>query len=257
MLSCAATVLAAALAAGGAGPTAPRPLAVAAAANLRPALEEVAAAFRAHRPGADVRATYGASALLLTQIANGAPFDLFLSADADYPAQLVARGLADGAAFTYAVGELVVWVPSGSPLELDRRGLAALADPRAQRIALPNPETAPYGRAAREALSRAGLWASLQPRLVLGQSVAQAASFAHSGNAQAAFLPRSLAASPPLAGEGRAWPVPASSHAPILQAGAVLKGARDPELARALAAFLASDEARAILAKHGYALPAR
>ncbi|GEJ56458.1 molybdate ABC transporter substrate-binding protein [Anaeromyxobacter diazotrophicus] len=231
-------------------------LAVAAAANLRPALEELAAAFQARHPGGAVRATYGGSGLLVTQIASGAPFDLFLSADAAYPAELAARGLAD-APFTYAVGELVVWVPAGAPIELERRGLAALSDPRVERIALPNPETAPYGRAAREALAAAGLWDGLRPRLVLGQSVAQAASFAASGNAQAAFLPRSLAGAPPLAQAGRSWPVPASSHAPILQAGAVLKAARDPAQARAFAAFLLSDEGRAVLARHGYRAPPR
>lgn len=239
------------------GPGAPGPVTVAAAANLRPALEELAAAFQARHPGGAVRATYGGSGLLVAQIASGAPFDLFLSADAAYPAELAARGLADGAPFTYALGELVVWVPAGAPVELERRGLAALSDARVQRIALPNPETAPYGRAAREALAAAGLWDGLRPRLVLGQSVAQAASFAASGNAQAAFLPRSLAGAPPLVQAGRSWPVPEASHAPILQAGAVLKGAGEPARARAFAAFLLSDEGRAILARHGYRPPPR
>ena len=250
-LSPAAALLLAALAAA----DAPRPLAVAAAANLKPALEELAAAFRQQHPEADVRATYGASGLLFTQIANGAPFDVFLSADAEYPAQAVARGLAAGDAFTYALGELVVWVPAGSRLDLARRGLSALSDPGVERIALPNPETAPYGRAAREALVREGLWEIARPRLVIGQSVSQAASFAASGNAQAAFLPRSLAAAAPLSTTGRFWTVPEASHAPIVQAGVVLTSARQPELARAFAAFLASDGARAILARHGYRPP--
>jgi molybdate transport system substrate-binding protein len=252
----AATLLAVALAAG-TGTAAPRSLAIAAAANLKPALDELAAAFAKQRPGAEVRASYGASGLLFTQIASGAPFDLFLSADAEYPAQAVARGLAAGAAFTYALGELVVWVPAGSPLELERRGLAALSDAGVERIALPNPETAPYGRAAREALTRAGLWERVKARVVVGQSVAQAASFASSGNAQAAFLPRSLAAAPPLSGSGRFWTVPGETHAPIVQSGVVLASAREPELARAFGAFLASDEARAILARHGYRAPPR
>jgi molybdate transport system substrate-binding protein len=170
---------------------------------------------------------------------------------------VVEAGLADGAAFTFAYGTLVVWAPNGAPLDLERRGLAALADPGVRRIALANPELAPYGRAARQALERAGLWATLRGRVVLGQSVAQAAQFAQSGNVEAAFLPLSLARAPPLATEGRAWPVPAASHDPIVEAGVVLRAARDPALARALAAFLGSDEARAVLERHGYGVPAR
>lgn len=257
MLATAAPLLLAALVAAAGADGAPRSLAVAAAANLRPALEELSAAYEARHPGARVRATYGASGLLVAQIANGAPFDLFLSADAAYPAALVRRGLARGAPFTYALGELVVWVPRRSAVDLEHRGLAALADPGAGRVALPNPETAPYGRAAREALVRAGIWDALAPRLVLGESVAQAASFAASGNAGAAFLPRSLAAAPPLASEGRAWPVPAADHGPIAQAGAVLAAARAPALARAFADFLLSGEGQAILARHGYRPPPR
>jgi molybdate transport system substrate-binding protein len=151
----------------------------------------------------------------------------------------------------------VVWVPKDSKLDLEGKGLAALADPSVQRIAIANPEVAPYGRAARAALEKAGLQESLKGRIVMGQGVNQAAQFAQSGNAQAAFLPLSLARVPPLSIEGRAWPVPASSYTRIEQAGVVLRGTKQVELARDLVAFLLGDEGRRVLASFGYDLPGK
>jgi molybdate transport system substrate-binding protein len=235
----------------------PRSLSVAVAANLKPAFEEIAARFQAANPGVEIRATYGASGIFFAQIANGAPFDLFLSADAEFPARVAAQGLAEGKAFTYAIGKLVVWVPKDSRIDLEGRGLQALADPSIRRIAIANAEVAPYGRAARQALERAGLLPALQSRIVTGQSVAQAAQFAESGSAQAAFLPNSLTLVPPLSAAGRTWAVPAGSHEPIEQAGVVLRGARQPALAREFAAFLVGAGARDVLARHGYDLPPR
>jgi molybdate transport system substrate-binding protein len=235
----------------------PRSLSVAAAANLKPAMEEIAARFQASHPGVEVKATFGASGTFLAQIANGAPFDLFLSADAEFPAKAVEQGLTDGKPFTYAIGKLAVWVPRDSTLDLTGKGLAALADPSVRKIAIGNPELAPYGRAAWAALEVAGLYDRLKDRLVLGQNVNQAAQFAQSGNAQAAFLPLSLVLAPPLSVEGRHWLVPAGSYPAIEQAGVVLKGARQPALAREFAAFLAGDAAREVLARLGYAVPAR
>jgi molybdate transport system substrate-binding protein len=234
-----------------------RSLAVAVAANMKPAFEEIAARFQAANPGVEVRATYGASGVFFAQIANGAPFDLFLSADAGFPARVVAEGLAEGKAFTYAIGRLVVWVPNDSKVDLAGKGLRALLDPSVQKIAIANPEVAPYGRAARQALERAGLEAALAGRIVTGQSVAQAAQFVEGGSAQAGFLPLSLALAPPLSVTGRTWPVPSTTHDPIEQAGVVLRGARQPALARELAAFLVGDAARGVLARHGYDLPPR
>jgi molybdate transport system substrate-binding protein len=231
---------------------------VAVAANMKPAFEEIAARFRTHRPGVEVKASFGASGNFFAQIANGAPFDLFLSADASYPAKLAQKGLSDGEPFTYAYGKLVVWVPSDSKLDLEGKGLAALADPAVQKIAIANPEIAPYGRAAREALEKAGLYDELRDRIVMGQSVAQTAQFVQSGNAQAGLLPLSLAKTPSLATRGRTWSVPASSYQRIEQAGVIIKGARAAALARALAAFVTtSPEARDVLERYGYALPAK
>jgi molybdate transport system substrate-binding protein len=234
-----------------------RSLAVAVAANLKPAFEEIATRFQQRHPGVEVRATFGASGTFFAQISNGAPFDLFLSADVEYPAKVVERGLSDGEAFTYAYGKLVVWVPKGSKLDLDGEGLAALSDPAVQRIAIANPEIAPYGRAARAALERAGLYEGLKDRIVMGQNVSQTAQFVQSGNAQAGFIPLSLAKAPPLSEEGRAWPVPPASHDRIDQAGVVIKGAKEAALARALAAFVTGEGARDVLERYGYDVPAR
>ncbi len=234
-----------------------RTLTVAAAANLKPALDEIAAAFHAGHPGADVRVTYGASGTFFAQIRSGAPFDVFLSADAEYPAALVENGLADGKAFTYAFGRLAVWTPGAPSLDLAGRGLAALVDPAVRKIAMANPAVAPYGRAGRAALEKAGVYDAVKDRLVLGQSVGQAAQFAQVGAAQAAILPASLATTPPLSAEGRAWLVPVGLHPPVEQAGVVVRGTRQAALAREFVAFLSGDEARAVFLRLGYALPAR
>ncbi|OFX22687.1 MAG: molybdate ABC transporter substrate-binding protein [Anaeromyxobacter sp. RBG_16_69_14] len=234
---------------------APRAVSVAVAANLKPAFEEIAAEWKAKNHGVEVRATYGSSGNFFSQIANGAPFDLFLAADAEFPARVVEKGLAEGKAFTYAYGKLVVWVPKGSPLDFDRRGLAAVTDPTVKRIAIASPQLAPYGRAAQAALQAAGVYDAVKDRIVLGQTVSQAAQFVESGNAQIGFLPQSLASVPPLSDEGRSWLVPPSIYPRIEQAGVVLKGAKSATLARALAAFITGAAGRAALEKHGYALP--
>jgi molybdate transport system substrate-binding protein len=233
----------------------PRSVSVAVAANMKPAFEEIAALFQARNPGVEVKSTYGASGTFLAQIANGAPFDVFLSADAEYPARMVEQGLAEGSAFPYAYGKLVVWVPSGSRLDLDGKGLAGLLDPSVQKIAVANPDVAPYGRAARAALEKAGVLEALKGRIVMGQNVNQAAQFAQSGNAQAAFLPLSLAKAPPLSVEGRFWVVPPASYPRVEQAGVVVRGTRQPALARELAAFMVDDAARRVLLRYGYDLP--
>lgn len=232
-----------------------RSLSIAAAANLKVALEQVIAAFQQKNPGTEVRASYGASGTFYAQIQNGAPFDLFLAADAQFPAKLAAEKLTSGGAASYANGKLVLWVPSASKLDVSKRGLKALLDPQVAHVAIGNPAVAPYGVAAEQALAAAGLRDALKDKLVLGQNIGQAAQFAQTGNAQAALLPLSLAMAPPLSTEGRYALVPPSSYSPIEQAGAVLKNARDASLAKAFFAFLLGPDGRAILEKHGYGLP--
>jgi molybdate transport system substrate-binding protein len=246
------------LSAAGARAQAPRrPLAVAAAANLRLAAEDLKKAFEAEHPDVEVALTFGASGAFFAQIQGGAPFDLFLSADREYPRRLVAAGLASAAdERLYALGKLVAWLPAGSRLDLERAGLAALRDPAVRRISIANPTLAPFGAATVKALEAAGVYADVKEKLVLGTSVAQAAQFATTGAADVAFLPRSLTLANELAG-GKVVPVAESLYPPIEQSGVVLASSREPALARAFLAFLGGARGRAILARDGYGLPPR
>lgn len=232
-----------------------RPLVVAAAANLKTAAEGLKQAFEAEHPGVDVALTFGASGTFFAQIQNGAPFHVFLSADREYPAKVIAAGL--GAAAderVYAFGKLVAWLPPGSKVDLEKRGLAALADAGVRKIAIANPAVAPFGRAAERALQAAGIHDAVREKLVLGTSVAQTAQFATTGAADVAFLPWSLTFGKELAG-GKVVPVPEALYPMIAQSGIVLGTARDPALARAFLAFLTSEQGRAILSRYGYGLP--
>ncbi len=251
-----AIALAAALGGGAAAserPAARRTLAVAAAASVKPAMDELARAFEAAQLGAEVAVTAGASGAFFAQLGNGAPFDLFFSADREYPRKLVEAGLADEDV-VYAVGTLVVWTPERSAIDLSRGGLGALADPAVKKIAIANPAVAPYGRAAMAALEAAGILSAVKDRLVLGQSVSQAAQFAQTGAADAALIPRALTGSPALA-RGRSWPVPPGLHPPQEHSAVVLKRAHDPALARAFLAFVTGPAGRDILVRAGYGVP--
>lgn len=230
-------------------------IAVAVAANLKEAAEALRQAFESERPGVEVALTFGASGTFFSQLQNGAPYDLFLSADRDYPARLIAAGLAAaGDERVYAFGKLVAWLPPGSPLDLERRGLAALADPGVKRIAMANPAVAPFGRATEAAFKAAGVQDAVRQKLVLGTSVAQVAQFATTGAADVAFLPRSLTFAKALEG-GRVIAVPEALYPRIEQSGVVLSAARAPALARAFLASLTAEKGRAILARYGYGLP--
>lgn len=235
--------------AGGVGP------AVAAASDLKFALDEVAALFR-QRTGQAVRITYGSSGNFFRQISQGAPFELFLSADEQLVERLAQAGLTQDAGALYAVGRIALFVPAGSPVRADAELSdlrEALADGRLRRLAIANPEHAPYGRAAREALVHAGLWEAAQPKLVLGENVSQAAQFAASGSAQAGIVALSLARAPAFASVGSHALVPATWHRPLRQRMVLLRGATPA--AQALYAFLGEPPARAILERYGFALP--
>jgi molybdate transport system substrate-binding protein len=232
-----------------------RPLTVAAAANLKTAAEELEKAFEGDHPDVDVQLTFGASGMFFAQIQNGAPFDVFLSADREYPAKVIEAKL--GAAAderVYAFGKLVAWAPPGSTLELEKKGLAGLTDPGVKRIAIANPAVAPFGRATEAAFKAAGVHDAVKEKLVLGTSVAQTAQFATTGAADVAFLPYSLTFAKELAG-GKVYFVPEKLYPRIEQSGIVLSGAKEPTLARAFLAFLTGERGRAVLARYGYGLP--
>jgi molybdate transport system substrate-binding protein len=230
-----------------------RALSIAAAASLKAAVEDLRKAFQEEHPRADVALTLGASGTFFSQIQNGAPFDLYLSADREYPARLVAEGLATDER-VYAFGKLVAWLPPGSTLDLDRRGLSALADRSVRHIALANPAVAPFGRATVQALRVAGVYDAVKEKLVFGTSAGQAAQFATTGAADVAFLPLSLTQDPSLSA-GRAFPVPEALYPRIEQSGVVLASSSDPALARAFLALVTGERGRLILSRYGYGLP--
>lgn len=227
------------------------PLSVAAASDLVFCLEELNAVFREAHPGVALKSSTGASGSLFAQIQNGAPFDVFLSADVRYPRELIKAGLAEEKSLMiYAIGHLVVWTNTAG-VDVSR-GLKALTAPSVQKIAIANPEHAPYGRAAKAALEQAALWDQVKDRLVFGENIAQTAQFIETGNADAGIVALSLVMSPRLAKTGRWTPVPAEMS-PRLEQAAVMttRGRSNPAAARYLA-FLASREARAVFDRYGF-----
>jgi molybdate transport system substrate-binding protein len=242
--------------AGRASPAAPEGIRVAAASDLQFAFDELIEDFEAANPGRSVVPTYGSSGTFFSQISNGAPFDVYFSADVDYPRRLEAAGLVEpGGTRSYAIGRLALWVPDGSTIDVAGLGMAALLDPRARRIAIANPEHAPYGRAAVAAMESAGVHAAVRDGLVLGENVSQAAQFVESGAADIGIVALSLVRSPTLAGVGTFAEVPADLHPPIEQGAAVLARTRDPAAAGAFLAHVLSPGARPVLDRYGFTVP--
>jgi molybdate transport system substrate-binding protein len=231
------------------------PPAIAVAASMSDAGSEIAAMF-ARETGHKVRLSVGASGNFVRQIVQGAPFELLLAADEDSIAMLAAKGLTRGPGAVYALGRIALFVPLNSPVSLDPelKGLAdALQRGQVRRLAIANPEHAPYGRAARDALRRAGLWEMLEGRLALGENVAQAAQFAQTGAAEAGLIAYSSALAPALLTRGRSVLVREDWYAPIRQRMALL--ARAGPVAAAFYAYLLGPSARAAIERHGFALP--
>ncbi len=229
---------------------------VAAASDLKFALDEIAHAFSADT-GHKLRLTYGSSGLMATQIRNGAPFQLYLSADEGYVLQLHADGFTRDRGVLYAAGRIALVVPRNSPVPLagDLGGLGeALRAGQVRRFAIANPEHAPYGARAREALEHAGLWELALPRLVYGENVSQAAQFATGGSAEGGIIALSLTLSPELAKVAEYVVIPASYHAPLLQRMVLLKSAG--ATAEAFYAYLQEAPARAVMQRYGFTLPA-
>lgn len=228
---------------------------VAAASDLQYALVEVARAFTL-ATASPVKLSFGSSGNFARQIMQGAPYELLFSADEDYVRVLQQRGLTEGAGALYAIGRLALFAPKGSTVKADadmRDLAAAAADGRLRRFAIANPEHAPYGRAARAALMRKGLWEKLQARLVLGENVSQTAQFAVSGSVDAALIAYSLAVSEAMKRAGSFALVPHEWHAPLAQRMVLLRGAGGT--ARRFYAFVQSAPARAVFERYGFSLP--
>lgn len=232
-----------------------RTLNVAAAADLSAALQEVAANYE-KRAGVEVKLSFGASGALTQQIQNGGPFDLFFSADTDYPKQLIAAGQADGTTlYRYAVGRLVLWAPKDSLLDVEHKGIDVLLDHSVTKIAIANPQHAPYGRAAVAVLKHYGLYEKVSDRLVLGENVGQAAQFAESGNAQVGFVALAHAVAPAMQGKGKYWIVPADAYPPLDQAVVIISRSAHREEAAAFLEYVKTSEAVAVLRRYGFSLP--
>lgn len=225
---------------------------VAAAADLKFAMDEIVAAFETRHPGGEVEVIYGSSGKFHTQIRQGAPFDLFFSADIGYPRELAKEGFAASEVVPYAVGRIVLW---SSGMDATKLTLADLADPAITRIAIANPKHAPYGKRAEEALRASRLWEKVGPKLVFGENIAHAAQFVQTGNAQVGILALSLALSPELAKKGGYFLIPDTLHQPLEQGYALTKPGAGKPLARKFADFMGSKPARAVMIRYGFVLP--
>ena len=219
---------------------------VAVAANFNEPATEIAKLF-AEKTGHSAKLSFGASGQFLAQITQGAPFEVFLSADAARPARAVEEGLAvAGTEFTYALGTLVLWSREPGlvtgPETLEEAGFA--------KISIADPKTAPYGAAAVETMEKLGVYAALAPKLVQGQSIAQAFQFVDTGNAELGFV----ALSQVVKEGGSRWVVPADLHAPIRQDAVLLRTGADSAAAKAFLDFLRGPEARKVIESYGYAL---
>jgi molybdate transport system substrate-binding protein len=232
----------------------PASVAIAAASDLVFCLPALHAEFAKSEPRIAVRLTTGSSGNFFAQITNGAPYDVFLSADLSYPRALIAAGAADEASLTlYGIGRLVLWT-THPDLDPTAGPAAFVRSPLVRRLALANPAHAPYGRAARETLEKLGVWVEVQPKLVLGDNIAQAAQFVETGHADAGIIALALVLGAPRRA-GRWAEIPTALHAPLEQ-GAVLttRGAANPAAARYLA-FLRTPAARAVFERYGFRLP--
>ena len=222
---------------------------VAVAANFTAPMNAIAAEF-AKDTGHQAKLAFGGSGKLYAQIRNGAPFQVFLSADEEKPAKLEQEGLAvAGSRFTYAIGSLVLW--SANPDYVDARG-DVLKHGKFNKLAIANPRLAPYGKAAIEALTGMGLLDTLTPRLVQGENIAQTYQFVGTGNAELGFVALSQIMKNGIISNGSAWIVPAKLHTPIRQDAVILSSAKDDPAAKALMQYLKGDKARAIIKSYGY-----
>lgn len=230
------------------------PLTIAAASDLTYVIDELGAAFRKEAPTAELKVSLGASGNFFAQIKNGAPFQVFMAADLRYPGQLAQEGAADGSTLvTYAVGRIALWTMDPR-LDL-KQGLRVLNDERVARVAIANPDVAPYGRAAKAALEHHGYWDAVKGKLVIGENIAQTAQFVQTGNAQLGIVSYATVLAPRLKGVGSHYLIPDKGLAPIEQGAIVTTRGKASPLAAQFVRFLRSPAAREILLRHGFGLP--
>jgi molybdate transport system substrate-binding protein len=232
-------------------------LRIAAASDLSAAFNEIAAGFE-KQSGTQVRMSYGSSGNFYAQIVNGAPFDLFFSADVDYPAKLEVAGLADpGSLYKYGEGRIVLWVPKTSAIDISELGMNALFHPSVRKIAIANPSHAPYGRAAMAALEHFGFADRVRDKLVFGENISQATQFIETGNSEIGFTALSLALSPALKEKGKFWLVPPDSYPTLEQAAVVLKSSKNKATANAFLSYLKSPAGMEIMRRFGFGVVSR
>lgn len=233
-----------------------RQVSVAAAADLKFAFDELIDEFEQQHPDIKVEVTYGSSGNFFAQLSSQAPFDIYFSADMAYPRGLVEKGLADPQSeFLYAVGQIVVWVPSASSIDVERLGIKAVLDPAARKVAIANPQHAPYGRAAQATLTSLGVYDEVEDRLVFGENIAQAAQFVESGAADVGVIALSLALAPALREKGRYWTVPLDTYPTMEQGSVILNWAKDRDATEHFRSFVAGPPGREILRRYGFILP--
>jgi molybdate transport system substrate-binding protein len=227
---------------------------IAAASDLTFALRDIAGRFE-KESGQSVRMSFGSSGNFYSQIVNGAPFDLFFSADLEYPKRLEASGLAEpGSFYRYATGRLVLWLRADSKIDVNS-GLGVLLDPSIHKIAIANPAHAPYGRAAEAALKKADIYARVANKLVLGENISQAAHFVESGNADAGLLALSLALAPAMTSAGSYYVVPENMYPPIDQGCVILKSSHQKTAAWEFLKFLKRPEIVDLMKQYGFLVP--
>ncbi len=227
-------------------------LTIAAAADLKFAMDEIVSAFKQAHPDDQIDVIYGSSGKFHTQIQQGAPYDLYFSADIAFPRALAAKGHAAFEVEPYAFGRIVLWSAS---LDAGQMTLESLTDPAITRIAIANPKHAPYGKRAEEALRSAGLWDKVEPKLVYGENIAHAAQFVQTGNAQIGIIALALVLNPELADKGGYWLIPNDLHAPLEQGYIITERAAGNALAKSFAESMSGPEARRIMTHYGFVLP--
>jgi molybdate transport system substrate-binding protein len=229
-------------------------IAVAAASSLNFAFKDVVSDYE-KKTGDHVKLSLGSSGNFYSQITNGAPFDVFFSADLRYPQKLEESGLAvPGSLSKYALGKIVLWVPKDSKLDLEK-GIEALADPSVRKIAIANPKHAPYGRAAVQALEHLKLYDRTKDRLVFGENISQAAQFVTSGNCDAGIISLSLALSPSMKSAGRYVEIPLESHSPVEHGAVIVKNSTHQEAAKRFLEYVKAGEGKETLQRYGFELP--